>query len=60
MDTAKGYTGHYADILTGLDYDVSRYYDPVVGIFLSADTKQGNAQGMNPLCLRSTEPGDAG
>jgi RHS repeat-associated protein len=43
MDTAKGYTGQYADTLTGLDYYVSRYYDPVAGIFLSPDMKEGNA-----------------
>jgi len=59
MDTAKGYTGQYADTLTGLDYYVSRYYDPVAGIFLSADMKEGNTQGMNPRCLCGTEPGDA-
>jgi len=41
MDTAKGYTGQYADTLTGLDYYISRYYDPVVGVFLSADVKGG-------------------
>jgi len=47
MDTARGYTGQYADALTGLDYYVSRYYDPVAGVFLSADVKEGNAAGMN-------------
>jgi len=43
MGTARGYTGQYSDLLTGLDYYVSRYYDPVAGVFLSADTKEGNA-----------------
>ncbi|MGB8344075.1 MAG: RHS repeat-associated core domain-containing protein, partial [Ktedonobacteraceae bacterium] len=47
MGTTKGYTGQYSDPLTGLDYYVSRYYDPVAGVFLSADTKEGNAPGMN-------------
>jgi RHS repeat-associated protein len=56
MDTAKGYTGQYADTLTGLDYYVSRYYDPVVGIFLSADDKEGNAQGMNPYAYVDGNP----
>jgi RHS repeat-associated protein len=56
MDTAKGYTGQYADTLTGLDYYVSRYYDPVVSIFLSADDKEGNAQGMNPYAYVGGNP----
>ena len=47
MGTTKGYTGQYADA-TGLDYYNARYYDPVVGRFISADVKQGNAQGMDP------------
>ena len=47
MGTNKGFTGQYADA-TGLDYYNARYYDPVVGVFLSADTVQGNLQGMNP------------
>jgi RHS repeat-associated protein len=46
----------YADTLTGLDYYVSRYYDPVVGIFLSADDKEGNAQGMNPYAYVTGNP----
>jgi RHS repeat-associated protein len=48
MGTAKGFTGQYADDLTGFDYYVARYYDPVVARFLSADTVQGNMQGMDP------------
>ena len=47
MGTNKGFTGQYADA-TGLDYYNARYYDPVVGRFLSADTVQGNMQGMDP------------
>jgi len=34
--------------LTNLDYYNARYYDPVAGIFMSADTRQGNLQGMRP------------
>jgi len=47
LGTNKGFTGHYADA-TGLDYYNARYYDPVAGVFLSADSAQGNLQGMNP------------
>ena len=47
MGTNKGYTGQYADPLSGFDYYNARYYDPVCGIFLSADPVEGNMQGMN-------------
>jgi RHS repeat-associated protein len=46
--TTKGFTGQYNDPTSGLDYYISRYYDPVAGVFLSADIKAGNMQGMNP------------
>lgn len=45
--TNRGFTGQYADA-TGLDYYNARYYDPIAGVFLSADPVQGNPQGMNP------------
>jgi RHS repeat-associated protein len=32
-----GYTGHYRDVGTGLVYMQQRYYDPMVGRFLSVD-----------------------
>ena len=48
INSAKGFTGQYTDGLTGLDYYNARYYDPVAGVFLSADSMQGNGQGMNP------------
>lgn len=48
MGTAKGYTGHYNDDVTGLDYYNARYYDPLIGRFLSADVVQGNLSGMDP------------
>ncbi len=38
LNTARGFTGQYNDTLTGLDYFNARYYDPVVGVFLSADS----------------------
>lgn len=55
MGTAKGYTGQYQD-LTGLDYYNARYYDPVVGRFLSADTVQGNMQGLDPYTYVKGNP----
>ncbi len=48
FNTAKGFTGQYNDQLTGLDYFHARSYDPVVGVFLSADPVLGNLAGMNP------------
>ncbi|HZU65842.1 MAG TPA: RHS repeat-associated core domain-containing protein, partial [Ktedonobacteraceae bacterium] len=48
INTAKGFIGQYNDGLTGFDYFHARYYDPVAGVFLSADKVQGNWQGMNP------------
>src|SRR5258708_35380134 len=56
MGTAKGFTGQYNDPFTGLDYYNARYYDPVVGVFLSADTVQGNPQGMNPYAYVGGNP----
>jgi RHS repeat-associated protein len=56
INTAKGFTGQYTDALTGLDYFHARYYDPVVGVFLSADTAQGNLQGMNPYAYVNGNP----
>jgi RHS repeat-associated protein len=54
--TPKGFTGQYNDSLTGLDYYNTRYYDPVVGVFLSADTVQGNMQGENPYAYVNGNP----
>ena len=56
INTAKGYTGQYHESLTGLDYYGSRYYDPVAGVFLSADTVQGNLQGANPYAYVGGNP----
>ncbi len=55
-DTNKGFTGQYNDTLTGLDYYGARYYDQKVGVFLSADSMQGNLQGMNPYGYVSGNP----
>lgn len=38
MPTAKGFTGQYGDSATGLDYYNARYYDPLAGQFISADS----------------------
>src|SRR5258708_2190655 len=56
MGTNKGFTGQYNDSLTGLDYYNARYYDPVVGVFLAADTVQGNPQGLNPYAYVGGNP----
>ena len=56
LGTAKGFTGQYADDLSGLDYYVSRYYDPVIGRFLSADTAQGNLVGMDAYGYVNANP----
>ncbi len=36
-DNDTGFTGHIADKATGLTYMQARYYDPVIGRFLSTD-----------------------
>ncbi len=56
IGTPKGFTGQYNDSLTVLDYYRARYYDPVAGVFLSADTVQGNPQGMNPYAYVNGNP----
>jgi RHS repeat-associated protein len=54
--TAKAFTGQEADPLTGLYYYHARWYDPVVGLFLSVDTQEGNAQGVNPYAYVRENP----
>src|SRR5581483_959340 len=56
MGTTKGYRGQYNDSLTQLDYYGARYYDPLVGLFLSADKVQGNAEGMDPYSYVGENP----
>ena len=56
INTSKGYTGQIQDKLTGLDYYNARFYDPVVGQFLSPDSEQGNMQGMNPYAYVKGNP----
>ncbi len=56
MATSKGFTGQYSDAFSGLDYYDSRYYEPAVGIFLSADSKEGNTMGMDPYMYVGGNP----
>lgn len=56
MGTSRGFTGQYNDALTGLDYYNARYYDPTIGRFLSADTVEGNLQGMDPYTYVGGNP----
>jgi len=44
------------DPLTRLSYGHMRSYDPLMGQFLSADTVQGNAQGMDPYAYVGENP----
>nr|WP_203322589.1 RHS repeat-associated core domain-containing protein [Pseudoxanthomonas beigongshangi] len=37
VNDGPGYTGHVQDAATGLTYMQQRYYDPVIGRFLSVD-----------------------
>ncbi len=56
IGTSKGFTGQYNDWLTGLNYYGARYYDPVIGQFLSADVIQGNGVGMDPYSYVGDNP----
>jgi len=56
LPTSIGFTGQQTDSVTGLDYFNARYYDPVTGQFLSADTVQGNAQGTSPYAYVMGNP----
>ena len=56
LPTSIGFTGQRADTITGLDYYNARYYDPIVGQFLSVDRVQGNAQGMDPYAYVGGNP----
>src|SRR5579885_3293608 len=56
MATSKGFSGQYSDAFSGLDYYNARYYQPAVGVFLSADSKEGNQQGMNPYMYVGGNP----
>ncbi|MBA2677495.1 MAG: RHS repeat-associated core domain-containing protein [Ktedonobacteraceae bacterium] len=55
ITTDKGFMGQYHGG-SGLDYYHARYYDPVVGRFVSADIKQDNGQGMDPYSYVGNNP----
>src|SRR5260370_5145260 len=57
MGTAKGFTGQYNDSVSGLGYYGSRYYDPVVGRFLSADVLDSNPARMDAYAFVAINPG---
>jgi RHS repeat-associated protein len=42
-----GYTGHVVDAASGLIYMQQRYYDPVIGRFLSMDPDPVGELGLN-------------
>jgi RHS repeat-associated protein len=56
LGTDKGYTGQFIDAATGLAYDHARYYLRHIGVFLSPDHVQGNAQGMDPYTYVGGNP----
>ncbi len=56
LGSDKGYTGQFTDAVSGLDYYNARWYDPVMGQFLSADSVQGNAAGMDPYSYVAGNP----
>jgi RHS repeat-associated protein len=56
MGTSKGFSGQYTDAFSGLDYYDSRYHEPAVGVFLSADSKEGNTLGMDPYMYVGGNP----
>ena len=47
-DNLGGFTGHIKDSATGLNYMQARYYDPVIGRFLSVDPVGFMTSGGNP------------
>lgn len=47
VTNGPGYTGHVADATTGLNYMQQRYYDPVLGRFLSNDPVTATSVGGN-------------
>ena len=56
ISTSKGFTGQFTDFVAGLDYYGARYYDPVIGLFLSADVVEGNNVGVDPYTYVRDNP----
>ncbi|SOT98326.1 RHS repeat-associated core domain-containing protein [Xanthomonas arboricola] len=54
-----GYTGHLVDATTGLIYMQQRYYDPILGVFLSVDqiaASTNNGTGFNRYNYAANNP----
>ncbi|HVB24546.1 MAG TPA: RHS repeat-associated core domain-containing protein [Ktedonobacteraceae bacterium] len=56
MPTTYNFTGQRLDSETGLLYYNFRYYDPVSGRFVRADTVQNNAGGKDPYAYVGDSP----
>jgi RHS repeat-associated protein len=56
MPTAYAYTGQRLDSQSGLLYYQFRWYDPLSDEFARTDTKQNNANGMDPYAYVSDNP----
>jgi len=59
-DNQAGFTGHIKDKATGLNYMQARYYDPVIGRFLSVDPvtflDTGDANQFNRYAYGNNDP----
>ncbi|MEP1230087.1 MAG: RHS repeat-associated core domain-containing protein [Litorimonas sp.] len=59
-DNQAGFTGHIKDGATGLNYMQARYYDPVIGRFLSVDPvtmiQTGNPAHFNRYAYANNDP----
>lgn len=58
-EDGPGYTGHVKDVSTGLVYMQARYYDPVIGRFLSIDPKEviaGNTEKFSRYSYANNNP----
>jgi len=59
-DNLPGFTGHIKDKATGLNYMQARYYDPVIGRFLSVDPVtfmyEGNPSYFNRYAYSLNDP----
>jgi len=60
LDDQAGFTGHIKDKATGLNYMQARYYDPVIGRFLSIDPvtfmDTGNPSMFNRYSYANNDP----
>ena len=60
MPTTYNFTGQRLDSETGLLYYNFRYYDPVSGRFVRADTVDTNAGGKDPYAYVGDSPENKG